>query len=101
MHGALLRPGGFAGEEGVITSYSIHYTKLYEEEIFGPLLPLVTYDTLEEAIAYVAARPHPLALYLFEQDRGATEKVLARTISGGVTVNDTLYHIAQHRNNFV
>ncbi|HEU4670514.1 MAG TPA: coniferyl aldehyde dehydrogenase [Dyella sp.] len=67
-----------------------------QEEIFGPLLPLVTYDTLDEAIGYVAARPHPLALYLFEQDRGAIDKVLSRTISGGVTVNDTLYHIAQH-----
>lgn len=67
-----------------------------QEEIFGPLLPLVTYDTLDEAIAYVAARPHPLALYLFERDRGAIDKVLSRTISGGVTVNDTLYHIAQH-----
>jgi len=67
-----------------------------QEEIFGPLLPVVTYDTLDDAIAYVSARPHPLALYLFERDRGAIEKVLARTIAGGVTVNDTLYHIAQH-----
>ncbi|AND70047.1 hypothetical protein ATSB10_25930 [Dyella thiooxydans] len=68
-----------------------------QEEIFGPLLPLVPYDTLEEAIDYVADRPHPLALYLFEHDTGTIEKVLARTTAGGVTVNDTLYHIAQHR----
>ncbi|HEX5307182.1 MAG TPA: coniferyl aldehyde dehydrogenase [Dyella sp.] len=67
-----------------------------QEEIFGPLLPVVTYDTLDDAIAYVSARPHPLALYLFERDRGAIENVLARTVAGGVTVNDTLYHIAQH-----
>ncbi len=67
-----------------------------QEEIFGPLLPLVPYDTLEGAIDYVAGRPHPLALYLFELDTGAVEKVLARTTAGGVTVNDTLYHIAQH-----
>jgi coniferyl-aldehyde dehydrogenase len=66
------------------------------EEIFGPLLPLLPYDTLDEAIAYVAARPHPLALYLFEQDRTRVDKVLARTMAGGVSVNDTLYHIAQH-----
>ncbi|WP_049622527.1 coniferyl aldehyde dehydrogenase [Frateuria defendens] len=66
------------------------------EEIFGPLLPLVPYDTLEEAIGFVAARAHPLALYLFEQDARAIERVLARTHAGGVTVNDTLYHIAQH-----
>ena len=66
------------------------------EEIFGPLLPLVPYDTLDDAIAYVTARPHPLALYLFEQDRARIDHVLARTHAGGVTVNDTIYHIAQH-----
>lgn len=66
------------------------------EEIFGPLLPLLAYDTLDEAIAIVAARPHPLALYLFEQDRERIDRVLARTQAGGVSVNDTLYHIAQH-----
>jgi coniferyl-aldehyde dehydrogenase len=67
-----------------------------QEEIFGPLLPLVPYDSLDEAIAYVAAHPHPLALYLFEQDRLLIDKVLARTVAGGVSLNDTLYHIAQH-----
>jgi coniferyl-aldehyde dehydrogenase len=66
------------------------------EEIFGPLLPLVPYDTLDQAIAYVAAHPHPLALYLFETDRSRIEAVLSRTHAGGVSVNDTLYHIAQH-----
>ena len=67
-----------------------------QEEIFGPLLPLLPYDTPDEAIAFVAARAHPLALYLFETDRALIERVLARTHAGGVTVNDTLYHIAQH-----
>ena len=67
-----------------------------QEEIFGPLLPVVVYDTLDDAIAYVAARPHPLALYLFERDGATVDKVLDRTVAGGVTVNDTLYHIAQH-----
>lgn len=66
------------------------------EEIFGPLLPLLPYDTLDEAIAYVTAHPHPLALYLFEQDAGLIEKVLSLTQAGGVSVNDTIYHIAQH-----
>lgn len=66
------------------------------EEIFGPLLPLLPYDTIDQAIAYVAARPHPLALYLFEQDRTLIEQVLTRTTAGGVSINDTLYHIAQH-----
>ncbi len=68
-----------------------------QEEIFGPLLPLVPYDSLDEAIAYVAAHPHPLALYLFETDRTRIDTVLSRTHAGGVSVNDTLYHIAQHR----
>lgn len=67
-----------------------------QEEIFGPLLPLVPYDTIDQAIAYVAAHPHPLALYLFEQDRRIIDNVLARTLAGGVSINDTLYHIAQH-----
>ncbi|MEO8777939.1 MAG: coniferyl aldehyde dehydrogenase [Rhodanobacter sp.] len=66
-----------------------------QQEIFGPLLPLLPYDSLEEAIAYVAAHPHPLALYLFEDDRARIEQVLTQTIAGGVSVNDTLYHIAQ------
>jgi coniferyl-aldehyde dehydrogenase len=66
------------------------------EEIFGPLLPLLPYDTLEQAIDYVNAHPHPLALYLFERDRPTIDRVLAATQAGGVTLNDTLYHIAQH-----
>ncbi len=66
------------------------------EEIFGPLLPLVPYDTLDEAIAYVDARAHPLSLYVFERDHALIDDVLARTQAGGVSVNDTLYHIAQH-----
>ncbi len=69
---------------------------IMREEIFGPLLPLVPYDSFEDAIAYVAARPHPLALYVFDQDAHRIDTVLARTQAGGVTVNDTLFHIAQH-----
>ncbi|MBL0140932.1 MAG: coniferyl aldehyde dehydrogenase [Betaproteobacteria bacterium] len=65
------------------------------EEIFGPLLPLVPYRSLDDAIAYVNARPRPLALYLFEHDREAIELVIRRTVSGGVTVNETILHIAQ------
>lgn len=67
-----------------------------QEEIFGPLLPLVPYDTLDEAIDYVSRHPRPLALYLFEQDQARIDQVLARTHAGGVTLNDTIYHIAQH-----
>jgi coniferyl-aldehyde dehydrogenase len=67
-----------------------------QDEIFGPLLPVLPYDSLDEAIGYVASRPQPLALYLFEQNSATVDKVLARTHAGGVTVNDTIYHIAQH-----
>ncbi|NCT66252.1 MAG: coniferyl aldehyde dehydrogenase [Rhodanobacteraceae bacterium] len=66
------------------------------EEIFGPILPLLPYDTLDEALAYVGAHPHPLALYLFDDERATVERVLAKSQAGGVTVNDTLLHIAQH-----
>jgi len=69
--------------------------RLMREEIFGPLLPVVAYRDLDEAIAYVNARPRPLALYVFDRDDRAIEAVLARTTSGGVTVNDTMLHIAQ------
>jgi coniferyl-aldehyde dehydrogenase len=67
---------------------------LMQEEIFGPLLPLVPYDTLDEAIRYINARPRPLALYLFEDNSTNVERVLRETISGGVAVNETLAHIA-------
>jgi len=67
-----------------------------QDEIFGPLLPVLPYDSLDEAIGYVASHPQPLALYLFEQNGSTIDEVLKRTHAGGVTVNDTLYHIAQH-----
>jgi acyl-CoA reductase-like NAD-dependent aldehyde dehydrogenase len=65
------------------------------EEIFGPLLPIVEYGNWDEAIALVAARPRPLALYVFEKNRQSVERVLRQTHAGGVTVNDTIVHIAQ------
>ncbi len=69
-------------------------SKLLSEEIFGPILPVLAYDALDDAIAYVNARPRPLALYWFGEDSAAQAAVLARTVSGGVTLNDTLMHIA-------
>jgi acyl-CoA reductase-like NAD-dependent aldehyde dehydrogenase len=68
---------------------------LMREEIFGPVLPVVPYRELSEAIAHVNARPRPLALYMFDHDPAAVGRVLHETVSGGVTVNDTLLHIAQ------
>lgn len=68
--------------------------RLLQEEIFGPVLPVLPYDDLNAVMAYINARPRPLALYWFGQDEKARDRVLAGTVSGGVTVNDTLVHIA-------
>jgi coniferyl-aldehyde dehydrogenase len=64
------------------------------EEIFGPVLPIISYQTIEQAISYVNARPRSLALYLFSDREGVVKQVLARTTSGNVTVNDTMLHYA-------
>jgi acyl-CoA reductase-like NAD-dependent aldehyde dehydrogenase len=69
--------------------------RVMQEEIFGPLLPIVSYDNLDQAIAFVNARPRPLALYYFDNDRSRIQRVLNETVAGGVTINDTLMHIAQ------
>ncbi|MDD4064470.1 MAG: aldehyde dehydrogenase, partial [Bacteroidales bacterium] len=65
-----------------------------QEEIFGPVLPILTYITLNEAIEFVRSRPKPLALYLFTKDKKAREKVLRELSYGGGCVNDTLVHVA-------
>ncbi|HMM55979.1 MAG: coniferyl aldehyde dehydrogenase [Xanthomonadales bacterium PRO7] len=70
---------------------------LMQDEIFGPILPLVAADSVDAAIDYVNARPRPLALYHFDHDRARTRRVLDRTVAGGVSVNDTVMHIAQSR----
>jgi coniferyl-aldehyde dehydrogenase len=70
--------------------------EVMQEEIFGPVLPVVTYRALDEALDYVNARPRPLALYYFDDDRRRVDRVLAGTMSGGVTINDCIFHIVQH-----
>lgn len=69
--------------------------ELMQEEIFGPLLPMVPYDRVEEAVQFINARPRPLALYWFDQDGARTDQVLQTTHAGGVSVNDTILHVAQ------
>ena len=64
------------------------------EEIFGPILPVLTYDSLEEAVAAVNSRPSPLALYLFTRSRAAVRTVLDRCAFGGGCVNDVVIHLA-------
>lgn len=79
----------------VVASNLQEGTQLLTDEIFGPILPLVTYESLDEAIAYVNARPRPLALYVFGDSDKKINKVMNSTVSGGVSINDTIYHIAQ------
>lgn len=69
-------------------------SRLMTEEIFGPVLPVLGYHSLDDAVAYINERPRPLALYWFGTNAAARNRVLQRTVSGGVTVNDTLMHIA-------
>jgi len=64
-----------------------------QEEIFGPILPVLEFDKLDDALALLRNRPTPLALYLFTKDRTTQERVFAATRSGGVCVNDTVTHI--------
>jgi coniferyl-aldehyde dehydrogenase len=68
--------------------------KVMQEEIFGPVLPIKTYERVEEAIDYVNAHDRPLGLYYFGQEEGERRKVLDRTISGGTTINDVIFHVA-------
>lgn len=65
-----------------------------QDEIFGPILNVKTYRKLDEAIDYINARPHPLALYYFGKDKAEQEQVLRNTIAGGVSVNDVAMHFA-------
>ena len=65
---------------------------ILQEEIFAPLLPVMTYETLDQAIAYIEARDKPLALYIYSNDEANIEKILSSTSSGGVTVNGVFSH---------
>jgi aldehyde dehydrogenase (NAD+) len=70
---------------------------ILQEEIFAPLLPVMTYDTLDEAVGYIEARDKPLALYIYSQDETNIEKILSRTSSGGVTVNGVFSHYLENQ----
>ncbi len=70
---------------------------LMREEIFGPVLPLVTYREFDDVIGYVNARPRPLALYIFDDDRARIGRVLDACVAGSVAVNDTVFQFAQSR----
>jgi aldehyde dehydrogenase (NAD+) len=71
--------------------------KILQEEIFAPILPVMTYDHLDQAIGYIEARDKPLALYVFSPNEANVQKVLDRTSSGGVTVNGVFSHYLENR----
>lgn len=71
--------------------------RVMQEEIFGPILPVVTYFSLGDALSFVNARPHPLALYYFDRSHSRIKIVLEQTVSGGATINDCIFHLPQHR----
>jgi aldehyde dehydrogenase (NAD+) len=68
--------------------------RVMQDEIFGPILPVIAVDGMEQAIAFVNARPKPLALYLFTESRETANRILSRTSSGGACVNDCITHLA-------
>jgi aldehyde dehydrogenase (NAD+) len=70
--------------------------QVMQEEIFGPVLPVLEYTALDEALSFLRDRPTPLALYLFAKDRATQNRVLAETRSGGVCLNDTVSHMIGH-----
>lgn len=69
---------------------------MLSEEIFGPILPVLPYDDPEEVLQAVRAGPHPLAFYPFSNNRSLIDRMIAQSMSGGVSVNDALFHVAQH-----
>jgi coniferyl-aldehyde dehydrogenase len=68
--------------------------RVMQDEIFGPVLPIIAYRSIEEALEYINNHPRPLALYYFDFDKERARRVLEQTVSGGATINDTLIHFA-------
>ena len=97
----VLAGGGFREEDLLLEPTLVDCpdpaSPLMTEEIFGPILPVLPFGKLEEAVDFVNAREKPLALYLFSNDKVRRERVLAETSSGGVCLNDTVVHLAAGR----
>jgi len=69
---------------------------IMQDEIFGPLLPIKPYDSMDEVIEYINSNERPLALYLYSDDKKLQERVTLNTLSGGMCINDSMFHVAQH-----
>jgi aldehyde dehydrogenase (NAD+) len=70
---------------------------IMQEEIFGPIVPVLTYKNIDDVIAYISSRPKPLALYIYSKSQNNIEKVLSRTSSGGVTINGFFSHYLENQ----
>ncbi|HSL61634.1 MAG TPA: aldehyde dehydrogenase family protein [Desulfotignum sp.] len=80
----------------VIVTETTPAMRILQEEIFGPILPVLAYTAIKPVIDYINDRPRPLALYVFTRNRSLSDTVTAHTRSGGVTLNDCALHVAQH-----
>jgi len=97
MAGETVGLGGKSSSTSIEPTVLLNITpssKIMQEEIFGPILPILTYESLDEVIAYVKNQPRPLALYLFTNDLTVEKKVLNELSFGGATINDTIMHFA-------
>ena len=105
IQGEEILEGGYGCEKTLQIAPTVldHITgesPVMQEEIFGPVLPVLTYDTLEEAVSFVREREKPLALYLFTRSRETEKKILGSLSFGGGCVNDTIIHLATSRMGF-
>lgn len=82
-------------EPAIVTEADFTHPSM-EEEIFGPILPVIAYDNLDEAVEEVNDRPHPLATYIFTEDASLAKSLIKRLPFGGGCINDTILHIANH-----
>ena len=92
-HGGQIDPAGLRIAPTLLTDVDWD-SPVMQEEIFGPILPILTYRKLDDALSRIRQRPKPLALYLFTQDKQTEEKVLGQVSFGGGCVNDTILHLA-------
>ncbi len=69
---------------------------IMQDEIFGPLLPIKAYDSIDEVILYINQHERPLALYLYTNDKEIEDQVIYNTLSGGMCINDSVFHVVQH-----
>lgn len=97
--------GGEYSEENLIIYPTIIHendfnSRIMNEEIFGPILPIIEYEDIEECIEYINSKPRPLALYLFTNSSEIEEKIIKRCSYGGGCINDTLVHITNNKMGF-